>query len=260
MGYFSFKKQYLSSDTLDHKELYHYYIDEGAKNITSGSFWKNHEMASVCFPNTVKKIYGYVCAECDELVKVILPKSITYIGPRAFSRCHMLSSVTIPENVELTGYGIFSYCKCLSSVSYLGYEIADSAFIGSHNITSIFIGENVIRIDSDNFDNCKKIKSLVVDVNNKFYDSRNNCNAIIETNSNTLILGCNTSLVPYGVKKISKRAFKYCGRMKNIVLPDSLEYIGSLPSSIQKIYIPKGSKDKFRLLLPNKKSKLIELL
>ena len=259
MGYFSYKKTIWDDKTLNHKELYEYFIKEGAKNITSGSFWKNHEMASVCFPNTVKKIYGYVCAECDELVNVILPNSIIYIGPKAFCHCNMLSSVTIPENVEVTGTGIFSFCKQLSSVSYLGHEISNSAFMGCHNITSIFIGENVQRIDSYVFVNCKKIKSLVVDVNNIFYDSRNNCNAIIETNSNTLILGCNTSLVPYGVKKISKRAFEYCGRMKTIFLPDSLEYIGSLPSSIQKIYIPKGSKDKFRLLLPNKKSKLIEL-
>jgi hypothetical protein len=233
-------------------------INEGITNIPAGTYTNQTNIASVIIPNTVKKIYGGVFRGCNELINVSIPDSIKYIGPCAFAACNKLTSIVIPPNVEELGRGIFWYCKNLSSITFLGQRINNSAFIGCRNITSLFIGENVMEIDPDIFVNCKKIKSLVVDDNNKTYDSRNNCNAIIETKSNTLILGCNTSKIPNGVKNITKRAFADCGRMRNITLPSTLEYIGSLPDSIQKIYIPKGTKDKFRQLLPRKKSKLIE--
>lgn len=235
-------------------------INEGITNIPAGTYAFRTNIASVIIPNTVKKIYGSVFRGCNELININIPESIKYIGPRAFANCNKLTSIVIPPNVEELGHGIFLCCKNLSSISFLGHRIYNSAFLGCRNIKSLFFGENVMEIDSDIFVNCKNIKSLVVDSKNQIYDSRYNCNAIIETKSNSLILGCNTSKVPNGIRSITKRAFIDCGRMKNITLPDSLEYIGSLPSSIQKIYIPKGSKDKFRLLLPNKKSKLIELL
>lgn len=233
-------------------------INKGINTIPAGFYAGRSNIVSVIISDGVKKIYGNVFSYCSDLISISMPDSIIYIGPRAFARCEKLESITIPQYVEELGNSPFLCCRNLSSVSFLAKKMVNGIFRGCRNISSIYIGENVQEIDPDIFIGCKRIKSIVVDANNMWFDSRDNCNAIIEKKCDTLILGCNTSKVPKGVKHISDRAFEDCGRMRNITLPDGLESIGSLPNSIQKIFIPKGTKDKFRQLLPRKKSKLIE--
>jgi hypothetical protein len=253
------EKRHVQDSEHDNNDLIEIYINDGVNSLYRGFYAECPNISSLIISNGVKQIYGWVCSRCQELAFISMPDSIRYIGPCAFSRCNKLTTITIPKSVECIGNNAFSYCKNLTSVSFCGAKLGNSIFRGCLKITSVFVGENVQEIEPEIFSSCKNIKSLVVDENNKYFDSRNNCNAIIETSSNTLVLGCNTSKVPYGVKSISKRAFSDCGRMKKISLPDTLESIGSLPSSIQKIFIPKGSMDKFRQLLPRKKSKLIEI-
>ena len=68
---------------------------------------------------------------------------------------------------------------------------------------------------------CKSLTSIVVDEKNNYYDSRNKCNAIIETKTNTLIAGCATTIIPKGVTKIAHQAFGGSG-LKTVGLPDGL--------------------------------------
>ena len=63
------------------------------------------------------------------------------------------------------------------------------------------------------------IDSIVVDEENPYYDSRMNCNAIIETATNTIIAGCNTTTIPEGVERIARDAFVGAERLKKLVLP-----------------------------------------
>lgn len=65
----------------------------------------------------------------------------------------------------------------------------------------------------------------MVDSNNKDYDSRNNCNAIIETASNTLIVGCKTTVIPNGVTSIGNYAFYKYG-ITSVAIPNSVTSIG----------------------------------
>ena len=52
--------------------------------------------------------------------------------------------------------------------------------------------------------------SIEVNSGNKVYDSRNNCNAIIETATNKLILGCKSTIIPNSVTSIGYYAFYGC--------------------------------------------------
>lgn len=250
-------KDYIEKEiAIENSSLKEVWISNRYVMVPAGVFNNSSSIASINIPNPVKRICNCAFRNCKELTTINLPDSLRSIGQCAFMDCRKLESITLPRNANEISSNAFLRCRNLKSVTIHGSNLP--VFSGCRFISSITIGENLQVFDSNAFLGCKHIKSIVVDENNTHYDSRNNCNAIIETSSNTLILGCNTSKIPDGVKHISKRAFADCGRMKNISLPNSLESIGSLPSSIQKIFIPKGTKDKFRQLLPRKKSKLIE--
>lgn len=85
----------------------------------------------------------------------------------------------------------------------------------------------MINIDGSAFSGCKGLTSIRVEAGNIVYDSRNNCNAIIETASNTLIAGCKNTNIPNSVTSIGSRAFHGCTGLTSITIPNSVTRIGS---------------------------------
>ena len=92
---------------------------------------------------------------------------------------------------------------------------------------SVTIPSAVKVIEAKAFFNCGKLTSFSVDKENKVYDSRGNCNAIIETATNTLIYGCKNTVIPNTVTKIGEDAFAYCVALKSIEIPNSVTDINS---------------------------------
>jgi hypothetical protein len=70
------------------------------------------------------------------------------------------------------------------------------------------------------------LTSIVVEEGNTVYDSRENCNAIIETASNTLINGCKNTTIPNSITSIGDGAFLYCSSLTSITIPNSVTGIG----------------------------------
>jgi hypothetical protein len=137
---------------------------------------------------------------------VIIPDGTTKIGYDAFKGCTSLESIIIPDSVK---------------------EIVGNAFYEYTSLESITIPESVTKIEECAFYGCTSLESIVVADGNPVYDSREGCNAIIETTTNTLIQGCKTTVIPESVTKIGDDAFLGCTSLKSITIPESVTEIGS---------------------------------
>ncbi|MBO4752707.1 MAG: leucine-rich repeat domain-containing protein [Bacteroidales bacterium] len=104
--------------------------------------------------------------------------------------------------------------------------IKQYAFYGATCLTSVTIGNSVTYIGSSAFSGCTGLESIIVGSGNTVYDSRNNCNAIIETSTNTLISGCKNTIIPNSVTYIGPGAFYGCSGLTSVTFPNSVIAIG----------------------------------
>ena len=148
---------------------------------------------------------GYNCfVSCRELKSIRIPNTVTRIGKWAFLGCTSLEKIEIPN-----------------SVNYIGLQ----AFSGCSSLESIIIPSSVTQIEGLLFSQSNNIRSIEVAQNNKVYDSRDNCNAIIETATNTLISACSYSTIPSSVTTIGSSAFLNCEYLASIDIPNSVTTI-----------------------------------
>ena len=105
-------------------------------------------------------------------------------------------------------------------------SIGGYAFSGCSSITSITIPNSVASIGGYAFYDCPALTSIIVEAGNPTYDSRNNCNAIIITKSNTLYIGCKTTLIPNSVTSIGNGALSGCSDLPSVTIPNSVTSIG----------------------------------
>ena len=131
---------------------------------------------------------------------------LTSIGDSAFYYCSNLASITIPDNVTTIEHHAFYYCE---------------------GLTTLHVSANITSIEDRAFAYCSGLESIVVDNGNTVYDSRDNCNALIETNTNTLLVGCKNTVIPSGVKVIADGAFRGCTELTNIEIPEGVTTIGT---------------------------------
>ena len=114
--------------------------------------------------------------------------------------------------------------------------IGDEAFYGCSSLTSIHLPAHLTSLGEQPFINCSGITSITVDPDNKTYDSRNDCNAIIDKKNNILLIGCQNTTIPEDVVAIGKSAFSGCTGLTSIVLPNSVTTINKARQKKQRAY------------------------
>ena len=182
----------------------------------------------ITFDSDVKTIGDQAFNLCSTLSGIIIPEGAKSIGYAAFAGCHELASISIPEGITSIGAHAFESCNVLTEVVIPESLtiIADRAFQFCHALTSVSIPAKVRSIGVEAFIACESLSSITVAGGNKVYDSRNNCNAIIETSTNTLIAGCQNTVIPQSVVRINDNAFYASLNMTQVVIPEGVKTIG----------------------------------
>lgn len=227
-------------------------IQEAAKVETLGSaFIANREIEAfdeLRFFTSIQAINASAFEECRCLKSITLPTSIKLIDDWAFSHCHALQHIDLPRQVEKIGHHAFWYC----------------------DLCEVYIPANVTSLAATSFGANEHLTKVTVDDKNPVYDSRNNCNAIIETHTNKMIMGSVTAFFPRSVDKMSDETFTQFTR-DTLTIPRQVKRIGqwafycridtiycespvpaewrgtaNLFATWPVIYVPKGSLDAYR--------------
>lgn len=155
-------------------------------------------------PADVVKI-GDAAFERATFSYIEIPNTVTEIAQYAFYGCEYLTTIDLPDNLTTLGYAAFRHCYALNEV---------------------VIPSTVTQVEGSTFSGCTSLTSIVVESGNTKYDSRNSCNAIIETATNTLIAGCQNTVIPNNVTSIGSQAFYQCSSLTSITIPNNVTSIG----------------------------------
>ena len=154
--------------------------------------------------------------ECRHLRSIQLPATILSIGAWAFHLCYSLDSITLPDRLEHIGHNAFDQCP----------------------LRSIFIPASVTSLTSTSVSACPQLRRVVVSPDNPVYDSRDGCNAIIETATNMLLSGSAAAYIPRSVTSLSDEAFNYF-HPDTLTIPRQITRIGpwTLAANIGCLYM-----------------------
>ena len=211
--------------------LYEYYPDKTAI-LLKGSVVGAYEIPSTIQTEggecRVIAIKERAFENCSNLTSLVVPDNVKSIGDGAFYNCYKLSSVTLPNSIRFIDNQTFAYCSNLTSIAIPSHvrSIGSNAFNGCGKLETLTIPQSVNFIGWYAFNGCASLTSIIVENGNLKYDSRNNCNALIETATNTLIKGCNNTIIPDGITSIDDYAFYQCSGLNSIVFPSSVTSIG----------------------------------
>ena len=197
--------------------------------IKANAFSECYNLKFVKIPDGVISIGEYAFRDCENLTTIELGNTVTSIDNYAFWGCESLTSLEIPNSVLYIGGGAFERCISLKTLN-LGNSVAtigSSAFWLCSSLEKIKIPKSVTSLDEYSFQDCSSLSSIEVEDGNTVYDSRENCNAIIETASNKLICGSKGTIIPNSVLSISFYAFNGLLGLEKITIPNSVSTIGT---------------------------------
>ncbi len=194
--------------------------------IGDSAFYNCTDLTSVLMPYSIKSIGLRSFSSCTKLDNVIIPDSVKTIEESAFYLCRNLKNVTLGNSVTSIGFVAFGQCSLLTNITFPHSvtSIGISAFYYC-DLSDIFIPNSVTSIGGGAFMGCRNLMSITVEDGNPNYDSRNNCNAIIESATNTLITGSVNTIIPNTVTSIASSAF-CASNISDITFPESVTSIG----------------------------------
>lgn len=254
-------------------------IEEGVEIIKEDAFFCCENLKEILLPQSLKTIEKSVFWGCSNLTVINIPQNVDYIGDNALAadnleiltvdkrnknfdsrgNCNAIISTStntlirgckntrIPNGITTIGENAFSNISLNKIEIPISVKTIKENAYGSCNLSNIYIPENVEYISEKAFDDNCHINEITVSADNEYFDSRNNCNAIIDKRSQTLVKGCKSTIIPTDVKTIGAGAFRDCIDLKDIRIPMGVQTIMtsaffhsgitfiSIPSSVKEI-------------------------
>lgn len=245
-------------------------LKPGTVSISTEAF--NRRGTKIILPDSLRYIDTNAFRSCLWLNEISIPGGVEVIEESAFEACYRLHTLKIGEGVKEIGYRAF---YTAGNFTTLNVELPDSLeIIGGYafseaNIDTLTVPDKVTTIGEHALDYVSNLRlgksvteignqalfpsmtTVSVAEGNPKYDSRKNCNAIIETATNTVIFGAGKAVIPDTVTKIAGTAFRgnknealtdlviadsvkeiegwafwECEYLQNVTFPSSLEYLG----------------------------------
>lgn len=203
-------------------------IPASVTGIGDMAFRNCEKLTNITIPNGVASIGAYAFMGCSSLKEIRIPDGVTSLSSDAFSGCSSLKEIRIPDSVTTLGTSVFSDCSSLENITMSNNTeyIGANAFSGCSSLTSIKIPASVTEFGVYMaawrhclFSGCSNLTTIEVDPANPKFDSRGNCNAIIDTENNALLFGCKNTRIPDDVTSISEDAFYGTGLIEITILP-----------------------------------------
>lgn len=223
------------------KELTSVKIPNGVKEIKDGAFSYSDSFKTITIPNSVEKIGNGVFTRCDNLENVVLDEGnkhfvfkdnmlLSYDGKTLYHVLAITSgNLVVPEGVCEIKDEAITYCRDVTSVSlpnsltYIGKENVH----GLYELKNISIPQNVSYIGEGSFCNCSGL-DVTLEGNNSSYKLEN---GMLLSKDDSLLLYVSPNLdvvnVPETVIRIGEYASEGNSRIRNLVVPDKVESIGS---------------------------------
>lgn len=242
-----------------HPEIKHLVINEGIRYIQEKAFCRCVNLHSIRLPSSLCVLSATSFAFCSRLMEITvdrgnetfdsrnhcnavisivdstlvlgcratqIPGDVTAIGPCAFEGQLYLDSLTVPEGVKRMEGGALRNCaglRCLSLPESLEV-IGDLVFDGCSNLCELYIPACVREIGHSVLSGCTGLRKITVAPGNRWFDSRECCNAIIRTSEDSIVAGCGQSTIIEGIRRIGDSAF-WSTSLSKIYIPRSVMHI-----------------------------------
>lgn len=194
------------------------FVTEGALEIKDKTFQNIYNLEYIYLPDGLTKIGAYAFNRCG-IVGIRLPESLTEIGNNAFEHCTLLEEIRIPKGVHTVGKDLFHFCSSLKNAVVGGAE------------TEIYINY---------FYYCDRLESVTLP-GFAFANHWSNNGKWLKLES------LKTVAITEGSTTLKDRSFIDNGLITKVVLPESLEMIGSAAfqgcSSLEEVNLPTGLKE-----------------
>ena len=187
--------------------------------IGERAFYDCSKLAIAPLSGLTQEIMPEAFANCASLTSITLPVTVTKLGNWAFAGCSSITELTVPDGVAEIGSNLIDGCSKLETLTipYIGpsrkdvdrltylasplpsrlqyvrvtnaQALAEQAFAGGSNLTTILLPTGLLSIGSEAFQDCTSLTSLDI---------------------------------PETVTRIGERAFSGCRSLKEIVVPNSV--------------------------------------
>ena len=250
-----------------------YSIKHGTKEICFQSFSLCSLLSQITIPNSVTKINDQAFLDCQSLQQIVLPNSVTSIGYNAFGLCKSLKRINIPNSVTSLEPAVFYECISLQQISIPNSitRIEYQTFCECSSLQQVSISNSVSVIGDWAFSKCKFLKQIIIP-NPVTYIGEgafSKCESLqhVTLPDSLCCIGAfafeeckslQTITIPDSVNHIQSGAFSRCTSLKQITISNLATQIGDEIffenafmgcNSLQQIFIPKGSSERFKKML-----------